>query len=165
MSPPAKDGDSAAIGGQLAEADYVAAQFLHLRPRPVFAVAGILMLALAAGALWRHFTFTLLACLLLFGFHFGFWLPHRSRRLFRQYQALADPVAVEVRADGVFFRRPTGEGLLPWTHVRKWRHSRTLVLLYPADNVFHLVPRRFFPDPRAYGDFLATLEARVGRPV
>lgn len=153
-----------AIDGQLTEADYVASQYLHLRPRPVFAVAGILMLALAAWTLWFSRSPVLLACLALLGLHFLIWLPFKSRRLFRQYKALAEPATLEVREDGLFFRRPTGEYLVPWSHIVKWRHNEKLVLLYPADNAFHLVPRHFFPDPRAYGDFLATLTARVGKP-
>lgn len=153
-----------AIGGQLTEADAVAAQYLNLRPRLAFTVAGSLLLALCAWAFWHGRSLVLLACVAFLGLHFGFWMPFQARRRFRQHQALSEPMSIGVREDGLFFRRQNGEGLVPWSHIVKWRHNPRLVLLYPASNVFHLVPRHFFPEAQAYADFLATLHARIGKP-
>lgn len=150
--------------GQLKEDDYVAAQFLHLRPRPVFFVIGIILLVLYALvlviALFNGF-YDLLYSILLIGLG-GFFLQFQSKRLFRQYKALSEPVTMEVREDGLFFKRTNGEGLVPWSHIHKWRNNKRLVLLYPAGNVFHMIPSHFFVDSDAFQAFISTLGTKLG---
>jgi hypothetical protein len=49
------------IEGQYKENDYVQAQYLHLRPSPVFTVIGLLLLALFIWAMFHGASFILIA--------------------------------------------------------------------------------------------------------
>lgn len=151
------------VQGRCKESDYMSAQFLHLRPRPAFAVVGILLLGLAVWALFDSRSLILLGCLIFLVAICAFYIPFKAKRTFRQYKALSEPIVMEVREDGLFFKRQNGEGLVPWSHIIKWRSSKTLVLLYPADNLFYIVPSHFFDAPEMYNSFLEALRARLGK--
>jgi len=90
------------------------------------------------------------------------FIPWRAKRSYKQYKALSEPVSVEVRDDGLFFKRENGEGLLPWSHIVKWRQNKKLLLLYPTNNVFHLIPHHFFSTPEAFSAFKEVIRGHVG---
>lgn len=150
------------IEGIVREADYIRSQYLHLRPRPVLAALGILILGLLIWALLSVPGWILPAAVAYLSLVFLVILPYRGRRNYRQYKALSEPTTIELRDEGIFFKRTNGEGLLPWSQIIKWRESKTLVLLYPANNMFHLVPRHFFATPDAFATFKEALRSRVG---
>jgi len=157
--------DTRVIRGQLKEDDYVAAQFLHLRPRPWLALVGALLVVMMIGAaLYAPTTAAGISGALIFLIvYFALLLPWKARRFFRQYRALGEPVAIEIRDDGLFFKRENGEGLVPWTHIVKWRASDKLLLLYPVANLFHLIPAHFFDRPEDFRTFLVLIEERLGK--
>ena len=149
------------VVGQCKESDYIAAQFLHLRPRPVFAVMGVLIVILAFWALWMSRSLILLGCLA----YLALWpcfLWWNAKRLFREYKAMSEPLEMHVGDDGLYFRRKHGEGLIPWIEVIKWRANRRLVLIYPSTNIFHMVPSHFFDSPDAFRVFRETVQKRLG---
>jgi hypothetical protein len=94
---------------------------------------------------------------------FAIYIPYKARRTFRQYKALSEPLLVEVRTDGLFVKRDLGEGFIPWSHIIKWRSNKKLVLLYPAENVFHLIPLHLFDGPEAFNSFISTLKSNLGK--
>jgi hypothetical protein len=150
--------------GVLTQRDYVRSQFLHMRPRRAFAVIGVFLLLLfAAAVVIGDGAIPLLALLAFLGLQFFVYVPWRSRRAFNQYKALSEPVSITLREDGLYFARAHGSGLLPWSQIRKWKASSDLILLYPADHIFHLVPRHFFASDLDFLNFRATLQARIGR--
>jgi hypothetical protein len=152
------------IQGELQQTDYVRAQFLHMRPRRSFAAIGVLLLLLfAVAAFLGDGTLPLVALLAFLGALFFVYIPWRARRAFRQYKALSEPIKVTIQDEGLHFEREHGSGLLPWAQIRKWKGSNQLILLYPADHIFHLLPRHFFMNEPEFSGFQATLEARVGR--
>jgi YcxB-like protein len=151
------------IQGSIQEADYLAALRLHRKPRPAFAVVGILLLAVALAALYTSRSVPLgmaLAFLLLIFFVYE---PLKAKRVFRQYKALSEPTTVELRNDGLFFKRETGEGLVPWSHVIKWRSNDELLLLYPASGLFYLLPSHFFPSSEAFKEFVTRVRSKLGK--
>jgi hypothetical protein len=150
------------IQGVITERDYVRAQYLHLSRARAFVGIGFSIVAAYLWAtylepLWIGFLFPLFLISL-----YAVVVPFRSRRTFRQYKALSEPVSIEKRADGLYFKRQHGEGLLPWSHIVKWRRNETLVLLYPANNVFHMVPGHFFPSESDFEAFKALVQEHVG---
>lgn len=152
------------IQGSLKEADFLAAQRLHAKPRPVFAVIGVLLVILALVTLYLSHSWSLgaaLAFLLLF----FVYEPFRARRLFRQYKALSEPTTVEPRDDGLYFKRENGEGLVPWSQVIKWRSNDKVLLLYPASGFFYLLPSHFFQNVDAFEEFVRLVEGKLGRAV
>lgn len=152
------------VQGTLTERDYVAAQFLHIRPRLIFAIIGLALLLLAAWAITISKSLPLIAALAFLAAWFAI-IPWRARRTFREYKALSEPFSIEVRDDGLFFERANGSGLVPWGYLIKWRTNSSLVLLYPARNLFYLVPKHFFSDSEQFVQFQARLVERVGRSV
>ncbi len=150
--------------GALQQRDYVRAQFLHMRPRRSFAVFGVLLLLLfGAAVVFGDGALPLLGVLTFLGLQFFVYVPWRARRAFDQHMALSEPVNITIQTDGLYFEREHGCGLLPWSHIRKWKTNRDLILLYPADHIFHMIPRHFFASGKDFSDFRSTLEARIGR--
>lgn len=151
------------VQGQLKETDYVTAQFLHVRPRPFFTFIGLILLGLAVLALIYTRSLPLLVSLICLIGIFVFYMPYKARRIFRQYKALSEPVTMEVREEGLFFKRTNAEGLVPWSHIIKWRNNNKLALLYPAGNVFHMIPSHFFVNSEEFQTFLKTLRVKLGK--
>ncbi|MEQ1518989.1 MAG: YcxB family protein [Usitatibacteraceae bacterium] len=151
------------IKGTILERDYVSAQFLHLRPSRAVAILGALLVLLFA---W---TFVIAPSPIMFGActyfvcFFLFYIPWRAKRNYHQYKMLSETVSIDVREDGLFFKRQNGEGLVPWNQIHKWRSNKTLLLLYPASNIFHLVPSHFFAGPEEFAVFVDTVEGRLGK--
>lgn len=106
----------------------------------------------------------MLAVLAWLGLQFFVYIPWRARKAFDQHKALSAPVNVTIREDGLFFDRERSSGLLLWSEILKWRTSDDLILLYPADHIFHLIPRHFFASDEEFAGFHETLKARIGRP-
>lgn len=152
-----------AIQGTLCESEYLAAQRLHLKPRPILAVVGVVLIIAALGAAYVDRSWWLILALAYLAAAFFVYMPFKQRRTFRQYKALSEAVTVEVRDEGLFFKRANGEGLVPWSHITKWRSNGKLLLLYPASNVFHLLPASFFPNQESFIKFVKLIEAKVGK--
>lgn len=150
------------IEGIIKESDYLRSQYLHLRPRPIFAIIGLLLLLLFLWALIRSQSWGIGAALVYLALWFLVLIPWQAKKNYRQYKALSEPVSVEVQQDGLFFKRENGEGLVPWSHIIKWRQSNTLLLLYPASNVFHLIPSHFFPTNESFSEFKEIIRKNIG---
>jgi hypothetical protein len=153
----------ASIQGSLKEADYLAAQRLHVKPRPIFAVIGVLLVLVALAALYVSRSVSLGAALVVLLLLFFVYEPFKARRLFRQYKALSEPTTIELRDDGLYFSRQNGEGLVPWSHVLKWKSNDRVLLLYPASGLFYVLPSHFFKDIHAFKEFVTVVESRIGK--
>ncbi|WP_140637245.1 YcxB family protein [Methylibium rhizosphaerae] len=148
--------------GTISERDYVASQFLHLRPRPALAVVGLVLVALFAVGLVVARSVAMWGVAAYLVGLFAVYIPWNAKRTYRQYKAIQEPVIIETSEEGLRFRRPNAQEVLPWSHVRKWRHSKHLVVLYPTANIFHLVPSHFFATQQLFGEFVAALKERIG---
>ena len=150
--------------GSIGESDYVAAQFLHLRPaQPVLSLLGLAGVgALVALALTR--SPVLLSTLAVLATYVVLLMPWRARRRYRASPAIATPQHLAVDAEGLRFDRGNHQQLLRWEHIGRWRGSRRLVLLYPVKSGFYLVPAAFFARPEDFDAFTALLQDRVGNP-
>ena len=143
------------VTGRIEEADYVRAQWLHLRPRPIMAVFGVLFVAMlivggafqimgwvqgenpASDALMLPF----LASVLLLYFAFLSW---RFRRSYRNYKAIKVPIDIEISETELHGKSVHGEARLPWDLFRKFKENKHLFLLYQSDGLFHMLPKRLF---------------------
>jgi hypothetical protein len=155
--------EEAPIQGALTLADYLAAQRLHLKPRPAFAVIGVVLVLLLLAALILSPSWELGLALTVLAAMFFVYTPLKARRTFRQFKALSEPMVVERREGGLLFKSANGEGMVPWSHILKWRRSPTLILFYPASGFFYVLPSRFFSDQAAFSRFVNAVEAKLGR--
>ena len=148
--------------GQRTERDYVIAQFLHMRPRPVFAIIGVVLVGLLIWALATSGSGSLYAVVVFLIVYFAVFIPWRHRRTFREYKALSEPFTLVVQDDGLHFESEHGSGVVPWSHIVKWRCNKSVVLVYPARNLFYLVPRHCFSSQSEFGEFTNLLKERIG---
>jgi len=153
----------APIQGVLALADYMAAQRLHLKPRPIFAIIGVVLVLVALAVMFLAPSWGLGTALAVLAGIFFVYLPLKARWTFKQFKALSEPMTLEVREAGLFFKSTNAEGLVPWSHITKWRRSGTLMLLYPASGFFYMVPSSFFSGQAEFSEFANVVEARLGR--
>lgn len=150
--------------GRIGEADYVAAQFLHLRPPPM--VLSLLGLALGAAVLALALTRSpvLLSTLAVLATYGLLVMPWRARRRYRASPSIAAPMALSIDEQGLRFDRGGREQQLRWEQLGRWRGSRRVVLLYPVKSGFYLVPASFFERPQDFEVFVELLRQRVGSP-
>lgn len=148
--------------GNIGEGDYVAAQFLHLRPAPpVVTLLGLgIAGALVALALTR--SVVLLSTLAVLATYLLLVMPWRALRRYRAMPAIAAPVRIVIDSDGLHFDRGGREQLLRWEKIGRWRGNRRVVLLYPVESGFYLVPAAFFERQEDFDAFTALLQDRVG---
>jgi YcxB-like protein len=159
---PKKDMETMEIHGQIKEKDYVAAQFVHVRPRPLLAVFGILLLAAAVWAMFNGSGTIIGAALAYFSLYFLIFIPYSAKKNYRLYQAISDPVTVTIQEGGINFKRENAEGLVKWSEIVKWRQSKNLILLYPTNNVFYLLPSHLFSSEDRFDEFKLLLTSKCG---
>lgn len=152
------------VEGTISEADYVAAQYLHMRPRPVFAIVGLLLLALFVWVIVESRSLVVIFAIVYPMVLFAIIIPWRAKRNFRQHKALSEPISIEIRENGLHRKSQYGESLTPWPHIHHWRQGRRLLLLYPASNMFYIIPGHFFPSPDEYEAFVDSIKAQLGNP-
>ncbi|HEY0916868.1 MAG TPA: YcxB family protein [Solimonas sp.] len=149
--------------GGIGEADYVAAQFLHLRPPPM--VLSLLGLVLAAAVVGLALTRSpvLLSTLAVLATYLLLVMPWRARRRYRASPSIAAPLRLEADETGLRFDRGGGRvQSLRWEQIGRWRGSSRLALLYPMKSGFYLVPAAFFARPEDFEAFVALLKQHVG---
>ncbi|AXQ27648.1 YcxB family protein [Solimonas sp. K1W22B-7] len=148
--------------GRIGEGDYVAAQFLHLRPGPLpLAALGLLVAGCVVGLALTRSPVLLSTCAALASY-VVLVMPWRARRRYRANPAIARPVRIAIDAEGLRFDRGGREQALRWDQIGRWRGSRQLVLLYPVESGFYLVPAAFFARAEDFDAFTALLRDRVG---
>ena len=145
------------IKGQISQADYVKAQFLHLKPRPLFKVTGMIigsfMFFVGLVNLTNYFAGNLPLQTALFvpGFAtliFGYFifLRWQFQKSYQNYKAIQVPIEVEINNIGFFGQSTFGESKLPWELFRTYKENKELFLLYQTVNLFHVLPKRLFCD-------------------
>jgi len=149
--------------GTITEHDYVVAQNLHMRPRRIFAVLGILIVILWLLTAIVQKSLLMLGIVVGIACYFLILLPWQARRNYRSYRALSEPVAFEARPEGILTRSQTGEGLRPWDHFLMWRQSDKMLLVYLASNAFCVIPTHFFESSESRAAFVALLEEHLGQ--
>lgn len=158
---------------QITADDYLGAIRLSLKPRPWVLVLGGLIAALcllalglsAAAALQGRATWDDLLSALAMAFlptWYWLYLPWRVRRLYRQQRSLQEAFTVVLDDDaGLRLETAHGQTLLPWSHIGRWRESRSLFVLYESDALIHILPKRFFDETLSKDHLREALRQRV----
>ena len=68
--------------------------------------------------------------------------PWKTRRLYRSYAAIKEPCTVKIHDEGLKFLSKSGEALIEWGHIMKWRQNDNFLLIYQAPHLYHLIPKR-----------------------
>lgn len=143
------------IAGTFTTDDVAYASWVHLRPRRSLGVLGVVVMLLALVAVYlaffgrppespgwsRWILVAALSCLVLM---FGFGIPYISRRTYRQRKDLQRPCSFSPSDSGLCFSTEGASGIKPWTDYLKWKEGRDIFLLYLSDNLYQMIPKRFF---------------------
>jgi hypothetical protein len=162
------------IKGTYTADDLVSAQWLHVRPRRSLRVVGILLAAVLclagvvmfigpSGSDWPWGKWLYLASLAYFPILFAVGMPYRTRRSFRQRKDLHRECSFAASDDGLRVQSGDIQGLKPWSDYLKWKEGDDAFLLYMSDNMYQVVPRRFFDSASDVDTFRALLEKNVRR--
>jgi YcxB-like protein len=154
--------------------DYKRAMWIHMRPRRILAIPGIVLLVLMVAILiiccYRFFTtgedfeyiLALGAGLGYLCFWFFIYLPFRLRRIYRQLKVLHEEAVVEISDTQIKAKTSHSESNLPWEHFHKWKADKDLVVVYQSDVSFYLFPRRAFSSPEEFQTFQSILKTKLG---
>ena len=157
--------------------DYVNAQFLHMRPRPVIKFAGYILAILFAVvviiSVYRMLlhgnenigscTFFVIVCSLYLLMYFRVLIPLRAKKIFKQQKTLHDPFETEISIEGIATTHPRGNFKMAWKDFHKYKVGRDLILVYQSDAIFHMFPKRWFSDSE-YAEFQQYLKEALGNP-
>lgn len=160
------------IEGKITEKEHAAAQWLHIKPRPVFAFVGIVLIIVALSVLWLSFFgpyyqpngFVRWAVLALLIYMFLYWViiqPLKWKRIYRQQKSLNRPFSLEVTEQGISAKSENMEGNTPWAGYQRWREGNGVFLLYWSDVLFQIIPFRFFQNGEQMKEFKNILRQKV----
>jgi hypothetical protein len=159
------------IQGEITEQDYLRAQWLHMKPRKAYRVASYVVLALFAAAYalllfesvslgdaWAAATLLGPVAVIPLAGAFLRWL---YQRIYRSQPSLQGTHSYQFTEAGFIAVSPHGRGEANWSVFTKWREDTNLFLLYQADNLFHMLPKRWFdPAEGLVEEFRGLLESR-----
>jgi hypothetical protein len=159
------------ITGQYQLTDYLAAQHLHARQNlRLGAIMVILVLIflveLALSALQvLPWSLTVAAAFLvaIMALYLYVMRPAQLKRLFGQQKELSRPFEMELTDEGYGFSNSYGSARIPWKDYVKWREGKDIFLLYSADNMFTMIPKRLLQTD-ADAQFVRDQLARNGVP-
>ena len=68
--------------------------------------------------------------------------PWYLRHHYDKYKAVKKPISISILDEGVKFTSESGEGLLNWQEIHHWREGSSMILIYLAPRIYHMVPKR-----------------------
>ncbi len=155
------EGSRITLRGRITEKDYVRAQWLHLRPRPVLAALGIVIAAAAIClSAWQIYSWgtgeleaadaaKLPTIVSILAGYFAIIVPWRFRKSFRTARALHEPLEMEITDSGLFGYSQYGEARLPWKLFYRFKENHHVFLVYQSDALLHIIPKRLLEGPKA----------------
>jgi hypothetical protein len=160
------------ITGTYTIKDLEAAAWVHIRLRRSFAILGLLLIAVALFILGYAFfssrptslgwgLWVLVAGLLYIVLFLCFGIPFNARRMYKQRKDLQRECTFSVSELGLHFSTEGMAGTKPWTDYLSWKEGKDTVLIYIADNLYQMIPKRFFTSDADLQAFRQYLSQRV----
>ena len=142
---------------------------LNVKPRPVFAVLGSLMLmgalVVCVVSLRAKEPSYLLPSLLVYLALYAFvYVPWNVRRLASQNPLKGLSSRCEVTDAGLTFSSERGQLRMLWTDFRRWRCNAKVTLLYATDSSLFPFPAHYFTTNGTYLEFRALVAKHLGDP-
>ncbi|WP_163832217.1 YcxB family protein [Spartinivicinus ruber] len=88
--------------------------------------------------------------------------PILSRRDYRKYKAIQEPIKIHLLNEGVQFSASDGEGIVRWEQVHKWRQNDDYLLIYPMPGLYHIIPKSIAESGFDLSGLITTLHEKVG---
>ena len=155
FSLEARTGGVMELRGRIVVGDLMAAQWVHVRPRRSSAALGVVLLGLIVVVMASSFlehrqwlmdpvTWILLGSVAYLAFMAFVWFPRKIRRSYSQRKDFQHEISMMASSTGLEMRTEQGYNLKPWSDYLNWKEGRSVFLLYLSDNLFQMVPKRFF---------------------
>ncbi len=156
----------------ITERDYVRAMVLFSKiKRKAASIYLAIVVALALAALILPFPFWLFAIGPLVGgivggvlFHFGL-TQFMAKRHYRKYKAIQEPIAIQLKDEGVWFESADYSGVVKWEKIYRWRQNNNYLLIYPMPRLFHIIPKTVADSGFDLSSLIETLQTKVGKPI
>jgi hypothetical protein len=159
------------IAGTFEPKDLLAASWVHLRPRRAYAIVGSFLLASFLWAGWLSFfgknarsddwgRWIIPGVIGYFVFYLV-WIPLQTRRTFKQRKDLQREVSIAIVDAGLEQTTQDSHGVKPWGDYLRWKEGKDLFLLYISDNMYQVVPKRFFSSVVEIDEFRTLLRKNV----
>jgi hypothetical protein len=164
------------ISGTYTTADLISATWIHLRPRRSLGILGVVVILLSLVAVYLAFfgqysahpgwsRWILVAALLYLALALGLGIPYRSHRTYQQRKDLQRPCSFSPSDSGLLFSTEGASGTKPWSDYLKWKEGRDTILLYMSDNLYQMIPKRFFASEKDLEMFRELLHQKFQRHV
>jgi YcxB-like protein len=165
-------GSALQITGTYTVKDIEAAARVHVRLRRSFANMGLLLITLALFVLGFAFfssrpiesgwaVWVLVAALLYIVLFLSVGIPFNARRMYKQRKDLQRECTFSVSEAGLHFSTEGMAGTKPWTDYLSWKEGKGTILIYMADNLYQMIPKRFFTSDTDLQEFRQYLSQRV----
>ena len=152
--------------------DYVAAYWLHIKPRRSYAIVGCLLIALSLGVTWYLFFgatkqqsywpgLAILGGLVYFFLFFFVYMPFHLKRQHRQRKDAHKEFTITVTESSVNVQFENGHYNKLWADYLKWKEGGSMFLLYHSDSVYMVVLKRFFSSGTDIDTFRNLLTEKV----
>lgn len=162
------------LTGKLEAKDYVRAQYLHIRPRPVFKIVGTLLLLLLGWAIWYSYwgggsgdltayDLMLPGAVVYLVSNYYVYIPWKARRIFAQQKSFHRDAQSKFDDAGLAASSEVGEVTIPWSDYLKWKENGHMFLLYFSEPSFQMIPKRHFATSGDIKGFRRLLESKIGR--
>jgi hypothetical protein len=144
------------IKGQLSEQDFIDFQELNLKQPKIFSCCMIyiyfiffLIIISIIFSGYRDinnylYLFPIAFIIILFSLFRYVLMPNNWKKLFAQNKELNLPFEVELNEDAIIFTTELSTSKRPWKNFIKWKYDKKLILLYHADNMATMLPKRIF---------------------
>jgi hypothetical protein len=158
------------LRGSFTWRDSLQAFWISVRPRPVWAIVGIALLALAvalASFEWRgylknggHAPSPLTYSLVVLIFMFAVYYPWIHYQRFQKSKTMSLPVTYQFGNDEIIISNELSTTRFPWTIIVAARESKNMYLLYDAAGPQVAIPKRFATSPDAQSHLREQLASR-----
>ena len=160
------------VHGTFEPRDSWAVHWLLIKPRPAYAVLGVLLLALFAWAMWYSLQsskqvqpdwmpWVLLGSAGYLALHYCVYLPYRIKRTFRLRKDVQRPISFDISESALLIRTETGQESKPWTDFYRWKEDQRVFLLYISDVAHIVIPKRFFHKSSDIDTFRSYVTSRI----
>ncbi len=153
----------------ISEDDYVAANTLGTKPgrNALLCWAGLLVIILLAIVLGSNVVRGAATGGLIGGLSVGLLIryvitPLLSRRHYRNYKAIHEPVSLVLQERGLEFLTADSSHLLRWDQMLKWRQDDAYILIYPMPRIYHIILKSVAESGFDIEALIAQLEAKLG---
>ena len=153
--------------------DHRSAQWLHLRPRPIFKILGIFVSLLALCSMVVAWIFIddpglfgvriiLSVAIIYLALYFIVFLPRKWNKIYLQQKSLQRSNALNIEENGIDYVSENGTGKIAWKDYLCWKENDYIILLYFSEVMFQIIPKRAFSSQEEQNRFVKLLNEKIG---